>query len=53
MSQHEQIDELSGRIDRLEARAHGAGAEAGESIKGQIDALRRHVDRLAARREGE
>ena len=55
MSQHERIDELSGRIDRLEARAQGAGAKAGESIKGQVDALRRQEasTRAAVRDDGD
>jgi hypothetical protein len=51
----ERIDELSDRIDRLDARAKTGGAKAHESMKGQVDALRRQEAsaRAAADEDGD
>jgi hypothetical protein len=50
----QRLDELSARIDRLEANAQAAGAEADESIKGRVHALRRlEASARAAERAGD
>jgi hypothetical protein len=36
----ERLDEAHRRIDALQARAHAVGADANDSIKGQVDGLR-------------